>query len=690
MTSAAKLTLDRKAGHGSYSRAMEFKRRMRNWSGVGAMLGGLFLLVLVSRWLLISAYCSEVPFLDEWNDTLNLLRGLAVGQVDWAWFTANHNGHILLTERALTALCFWGNDLQWDAQMQCTFNALVAALIPTLLLAALGIDTDRVKTGALPALDSFALAAAALLFLTPALWYNVTWAFQSQFYFLILFSLAGLFLVLRSKALSLPWCAGGLCLLLAVGSMGSGFLAAVAIICVVGLGALRNRRFAWKEDGLTLLLAVAITGLGLVLADSHGAEKIIGPQNLTELVIAVLRNLAWPWTFESALAKSSYIGLVLALPAPILVVAWLLRARWLGLEPGTWETRIRLLVGLTLWSGGQLLVLSKMRGVYGRGGSWRHFDLHALWVFANVVALIILARALLSCLSARADSRGWKALLVAGLAGYAGLLAGGIVTQCVVARDLLDNRRARIEAEVIQLHAYLATGEKKLLTERPYDTPFPNIADPGALLDDPVVRGLLPAVVRPGLPMKPLHNVQSARAYIRAPMPPGIFTPPGVNFWVSWRPNLPETLTPRTENPVPLGVGEWELPSTRFRYLEVEYQGDLSGPRPPIMALFAQPPNSAPATVANLDPSQGGTWQSAVLKAPSPQNRLRIQETSPRAWMAIAEPVELGRLSFWCLRAREQYALLASVGITLMVLGYFLSTGPPLPDETVKDPAPPK
>jgi hypothetical protein len=185
-----------------------------------------------------------------------------------------------------------------------------------------------------------------------------------------------------------------------------------------------------------------------------------------------------------------------------------------------------------------------------------------------------------------------------------------------------------------------------------------------------VVRGLLPAAIRPGLPLKPIHPVQAPRAYIRAPMPPTLYTPPGVNLWVSWRPNLLELAT---MTPPSFGAGEWEVPATRFRYLGVDYFGDLSGPHLPLMALF--PSQGGQPDMAKLSLGSGDAWQQAILHvgAPGPA-KLRVQEARPGAWMALAEPVEIGRLSLFCHWAREQYVVLIIAGAALLALGYLWST----------------
>jgi hypothetical protein len=158
------------------------------------------------------------------------------------------------------------------------------------------------------------------------------------------------------------------------------------------------------------------------------------------------------------------------LPAPALILAWLLRARWLRAE----EAQLRVLAALTLWGAGQLLVLSLMRGVLGRAGSWRHFDLHAVWIFVNVAALVILARSLFL----HFREQRVQVLGAVGTALYAALLVGGVVNQCVAAREFLDNRRIRMVAEVDLVRAYLATGNRELLTQRPTDTPFVTIEKP--------------------------------------------------------------------------------------------------------------------------------------------------------------------------------------------------------------------
>lgn len=640
---------------------MDLRARTREWAGAAAALAGLYLLVLAGRWILISVYSSQVPFWDEWEDTLPLLRSFVQGEFEWGRLTAVHNAHIILTERLLALLGFWLNDLQWDAQMQSTLNALVGALIPPVLVLAL---CSR-REGGVRRLEPLGIAVAALFWFTPILWFNAAWGFQSQFYFLTLFSLLGMILPLWARPLSLPWFAGFACLVLAIYSMGSGVLASIAMMGGAVLEVVRKRRFNLREDGLTLAGGLIIVIVGLVLHDTSADEKQLAAHSIGEFWIALVRNFAWPWTFESARIKARLAGLLLGLPAPLLVGAWLLRAGWLKEIS---DRRIRVLAALMLWGAGQLVVLSMLRGSQGRAGTWRHFDLHAVWIFVNAAALIILARLLFAGMTQLKPR--WQMLGALSVAGLTGLLVSGAYKQTVLARDVMETRRQAIQSEIDLVRAYFVTGNAALLTTSPMDTPFAHFVDPVPILADPVLRGMLPAALRARLTLKPKHDLNAPRAYIWAPLPSHLVTPPGMRYWVSWRPVLKDLAVAPTLGD--RGSGHWELPATRFRYLEFSFLGHYGVVGPPHLAFFPKDEPVESARVIQIEPFHPETWHSYLLEVDGQGGDLRMQEVTPTSWLALTEPAELGRMSVYCRWARENYAGVAGVGVALLALGYGL------------------
>jgi hypothetical protein len=614
------------------------------------LLAGIFLLVLAQRWWLVEGYNSPLPFWDDWLDTVNLLRSIHAGATDWGRFVHIHNGHALTTERLLTALLFVVNQHQWDGQVQSTVNALFAAAIPLVLLLGVG---ERGKNVPLA-------ACAAVIWLAPVLWYNSTWGIQVQVTFVLLFGLLGILGLTGRAPWSPGWWLGVVSALLCVYSLGSGLLVPLAVIgaalCAVWQG--RKIRELWAGVAVALAL-IAVWWFFQHIPDYPRPFKA---RNLADFALAMARNLSWPWCQDYIQAETEFYGLALSLPAPILTAAWLLRAKWLRLP----EHLAAVWPGLFFFTLGMLAAVSLERGVDGRPGSWRHFDYHAVWVFLNAVALAHLLRSLAETLPGLAEgvrARARAALLLAPVV-FAAVLAGGLVRQSLLAGEALQDRQHSNALQEATIRAYLATGDRAALKATPHlHTPFIYLEDPGALLDDPVIRDLLPYNVRPPLPLRPVEGAfPAARAFIRAPMPPFLPTPAWDNLWLSWRPDLP----PKG----PGGMGKWSVDAGRFPYLWTRVYGD-TGPT-------GRPPLVASGRTGALDPGEAGqglrngVWNELFLGAWGARTELVVVEPSPTSWLAVQEPRPAGRLTVWCHRLRSGLPALAALGAALVV-GAFLT-----------------
>ena len=629
------------------------------------MVAGLYLVILASRWLLVSVCCSPVPFWDDWLDTVHILRALHVGDAQWSDYFTKFNGHILMLERLLASMVFLANDHQWDAQVQTTFNALLGALSPAILFSALGFRAAKStgETGGRPRPEPFALIGIVLLFVLPLLWYNSIWAFQSQIYFLIVCSLGGMSLVLEWKAVSVGWFLGLAILGLALFSVASGFLAAAAVAGAILIIALRERRWRLPEGlDFTFLAVTVIAVAGILSHREFGGQESEGSHGLGQWLVAYLHNLNWPWEVDTAPDAPVYYSLILNIPAPVLLIAWFLRAQWLP-EDLLPAGKLRFILACTLWSLGQFLAIAIARGA----PSWRHYDVHAVWIFINIVCLGILVRCALESSPHGAARAHWRGIAAGAVALFCGVLVAGISRQCAQAFVLIEYQRKNNHTREMDLREYLATGKPELLARGRYETPFTKLENPGKLLDDPKIREILPAVLRAPVPLRPLHNLNTSRAFLPGILPPGQAVPPGRIYWSSWRPFLaagPPSLTGETGN------GDWVLPATKFRYLEQTYIGEFHGGSPPSITSVPLIPSQAGARMADQGVSANGDLR-VTLKGDSAPRILQVKESSASSWIALSEPVETGRFTVWTRRAREAYAQIMLLGVALLVWGYY-------------------
>ncbi len=285
-------------------------------------LHGLFLaaaLVLVALAVrgVIGNY-SPVPYMDMWDGTLGFYMRVQDGD-GRAWL-AQHNEHRIVLARIL----FW-LDHRWfggDGRLLLAANLLLLALIAALF-------TRFVREAADDAYRWFAWFVVGWLFLWTQ-WENLTWGFQSQFYFAYLLPLAALYLLHRSaeasSARSPVLFTGALaCGVAALGSMANGVLTVPLMAAFAWLIGMPRRRVG-------LIAVVAVLGITAYFTQytKPAATGSIG-ESLISDPVGVLRYVALffgsPLFFLSggvpggrALAEAAGFLLMLASAAMSLIV----------------------------------------------------------------------------------------------------------------------------------------------------------------------------------------------------------------------------------------------------------------------------------------------------------------------------------------------------------------------------------
>ncbi|MFL6538960.1 MAG: hypothetical protein ACJ8JD_12360, partial [Chthoniobacterales bacterium] len=195
-----------------------FAQRTRPAAGLIAV----FAIVLGARLWLIDRTGSEVPILDQWDaEGAFLLKPFVQGSLRLADLFAPHNEHRLVLTRLWSLLLFVLNG-QWDPFLEIVVNAvLVASIAVVFAFAASRLFPDRQR--------AYVLVAVTMWAALPYAQENTIWGFQSQFYFLLLFSLLAIWTLLNAKRDWRLIVIGGAAALIACFSMISGFLCAVAV-----------------------------------------------------------------------------------------------------------------------------------------------------------------------------------------------------------------------------------------------------------------------------------------------------------------------------------------------------------------------------------------------------------------------------------------------------------------------------
>ncbi len=154
-------------------------------------LAGLFTVILGAKLHLINAFGSDVPIHDQWDGEGALYPLLIKGALDPYILVAIHNEHRLLLTRLLLFNLLDLNG-QWDPMLEMAVNAFIHALILTCLCMVLWRLAGRKH------LAEFCIALAFIGVL-PFAWENTLMGFNSNFYFVIGFSILAMLLLLGSR-----------------------------------------------------------------------------------------------------------------------------------------------------------------------------------------------------------------------------------------------------------------------------------------------------------------------------------------------------------------------------------------------------------------------------------------------------------------------------------------------------------
>jgi hypothetical protein len=327
---------------------------------------GALLFVIGAKLCLIRSFGSDVPYADQWAGEGSSLFQVKMrfGGVPLKHFFFPHGEHRPATMRLWAYALFRANGNQWDARVECVANLLFQALTCVTLW---WLAAQFLSGGWLAA----ARVLTAVLCALPCNFENFVWGFQSQFLLLIL---GGLFHVAGTMTATRPgfrWTAAQLAGFVAILSLSSGMMSAVALSLIAVLELVRGRRDAWAWSTLAANVALAAFGfwfLNPVVAASdhvHSAWQFL--RDMSDL-------LAWP-----AAGKWGLLG---ALPLAIAVIPAIRRGDE-GRQP-------RLLLALALWLLGLMAALTIGRGGGANGMfiATRYQDILVLGCWTTILAVL--------------------------------------------------------------------------------------------------------------------------------------------------------------------------------------------------------------------------------------------------------------------------------------------------------------
>ncbi|MDC7787696.1 hypothetical protein PQJ75_04955 [Rhodoplanes sp. TEM] len=460
--------------HASLRLPPETRRRLAQAGATALRLAppaGCLLVVLGAKLWLIASHGSPTPFWDQWDaEAVLIYPAWLQGRLGLAELLAPHVDHRILFTRLL-AIGLLALQDRWDPILQMVAGAVLhvgtLALVLAVLLRGLG-------AGERLALCGF----AALVFGLPFGSDNTLWGFQSQFYFLLLFSVAGLVLLVPAPAFGPRWWAGLAVACAAYLGMASGGVALLAVLTVAVLQIAAGQRRGGREWAALPVYAALFVGSWLLLPVLPGNDHL-RPATVLAFVRSLLSAGAWP-VVAPHVALGLLAAVALFVQAPVALVAAALWRERPGLRHHGW-----LLLGLWVWVALQALAI-----VYGRGAAFpapRYLDIFAVGLVLNFAILLwTLSRAGAGGRRLAAAASVWVLVVAAGAGRW---FNGSTLFEIGYRRDMAVIQTERVKA-------YLASGDIRELQDRPpLHIPYPTAERLAFALAQPGIRERLPPVL---------------------------------------------------------------------------------------------------------------------------------------------------------------------------------------------------
>lgn len=593
-------------------------------------LAALFLTVAGAKLWLIQCCGTPVLYLDQWNEADDFIRPWREGHLSWHDWIASHNGHRIFFTRLLDLLCIKFNG-EWDPLLQMTINALFHTAVLCGLVGILWVFTGGQDLALLCLLFAPFLAL-------PMAAENTLWSFQSQFYFLIFFGVAAMAGLGFYRPGSRWWWVGLLAAILGLFTMGSGFLAPLAVVGLTGLRSLQARCVS-RENLITAGAggAICIVGLGLAVHAEAGNGHSWG---------GFFGALAWilAWPFENKPSLLLFVCLPLALTA----VKYF---RGAFKDPRAAE----FLLALGFWSFLQSACIA-----YARTNSVncsRYVDLFCFLPMASLASLFILGGEWLQGFSRGRQTAlavGWTVILLAGLwhtspRNWHNYDADDNYSLWSAQALFMDRETIRT----------LAAADGSTLFQE-----YPQVGLVTKLMKHPQVARILPPDYRPPLSLEPAAGTDAA--FVLGGFPPERPPREFSRAWGNWSTNgaVPGRFV---SQPIDARLPRLQLElccATNVESVRIELVEQATDRRVPIR------------------PETFGQWQEVNVPAPTHPFHLEISAGRPAAGVAIGALRESGRGSYAArrLQAHAVFILLAGLGLFAGLTGYdLLRRAPGLP-----------
>jgi len=569
----------------------------------------LFLLGIGMKLLMLEQSINPLPWYDQWEaEGAAIYLPYANHALHFADLFRPQNEHRIFFTHIYDLALLWLNG-QWDSQLQMVLNAVIHSATLAGFAWVLAFRLGR-------RFWPFIWAPLAVAVISPFGWENAMWGFQSQFYFLALFSLLSICL-LSCRPMSVAWFCGlaaGVC---ATFSMASGLLPFVAAGVMLVLELWRSR-LAYPRHFVALGWCVALAFAGLLAMSKEGADNVYAAHSLSDFCQSLGKNLAWPCSPKLWLAPLNL--------CPLFLLGW---AYFRAPQPGPTGERILLTMGI--WTILQCVATAIMRGSNGPPPPWRYMDTLCFLFTANFLGAALV---LIKYRSTLPFPSLWCAILGVWLVTCAvGLWTMNSRAWSVAIPNWAHFQQIRVELT----RKFLATDDPAVFANRiPHEVPW--IHTPGlvSLLREKAIREILPACARDPLKVAP-ENSTAPQAFFTNGIPASLSNP-------TWESCLGCFGT----NEVPLRGTFVSAPLTSsLPYVQIEIAGNLESPD---SSLRLEGLTSGAVSQVKPAHEPGNHWSTVDVKVPGHEFKLVARNDSGTNWFAFRQLREMGRLSYWAER----------------------------------------
>jgi hypothetical protein len=641
----------------------------------------LFFTVLWAKLTLLQHYPMPVPFWDQWDgEAVGLYVPFLKDGLSWRHMFGYHNEHRIFFTRVL-ALALLKINGQWDPQLQMVVNAGLHSLTAVVVAAVLWVAAGRRYLPIVAIVVGLAVAPPFAL-------ENTLAGFQSAFYFLTLFSVLALWLMGTHRPGTSAWFLGWFFALASLFTVAGGILTVPAIACLVVLTTFANLR-DWRMALVNLIALALVAALGYAaMSPPLAHHEVLKANSWLAFKVSFARNLAFPW-IDSPRASVLVWMPTVAMAAMVLIR----RFRSTPLE--------RITLALGAWVVVQAAAVAYSRGANGIPPTGRYLDMFAFGLVVNTMALLALAARGASpaafdgrcipaggvappsntpgILSRRALLPGRLARLAATpdfhhglpahnvktrrwiLAGAAGMTAWLIVAAVGVmwlSENKLDTdgrqRRRWMREYIANVRHFVDTNDLEgLLTKKgPMEIPYFSPSLLGGWLRIPVLRSILPAVIREPLPVNPQDVASEPSSAWKT-------TGTELTAWESY------------SRYGRAGRGKLEsqpISCATFQHVRFELSGST---REPGLRLALHKAGSDSDILVQPGPGAAGGWRGVSVRCPDGPFTVVAVDDSETSWFAFRLPAEIGRASIMAESAIQQSNVfgIAALAFALLAIG---------------------